>query len=301
MVDLIRPEQLPLWVPGDLTGDTASLGWEGVRLRGYRYAASDVSVPALSDYMIVFYEEGVTPMHRRCQGGWQSELVGPGSVSLLTQAAPSHWRWSERIRVSHLYVSPAAVAAVAAEVFERDIETVELFDMLNVHDPMLCHIAAALDEERREGGAGGRLYVDALRTQACVHIIRNYANVEFRSRVAPGGLSRAQRRRIVDFIEDNIGQAINLAEIAAVAQLGIFHLSKRFRAEFGCAPHTFVMRCRIEHAKRALSKTSLPLATVAENAGFFDQSHMNRMFRRDLDTTPAAYRKAMSDDAKVER
>jgi len=292
MADLIRPEDIPLWVPGELTGDSASLGWQGVRLRGYRYAPSDVSVPALSDYMIVVYDEGTTPIHRRCHGGWQTEVVGPGSASLLTQAVHSHWRWSEPIAVSHLYFSPASVSAIAAEVFEREIEEVELLDMLNVHDPVLCHLAAALEEERREGGLGGNLYVDALRTQACIRILRNYANVRFPPSRAPGGLSRTQRRRVESYIEENIDHAITLAELAAVAQLGVFHFSKRFRAAFDCAPHTYVMQRRVEHAKRECSRTSLPLAVVAENAGFFDQSHMNRMFRRILDTTPAAYRRA---------
>src|SRR5437016_4217833 len=70
MGNLITPEELPKWVPGELTLDSAPLAWEGLRIRGYRYAGSDVPVPALHDYMVVVYKEGATPMHRRCDGGW---------------------------------------------------------------------------------------------------------------------------------------------------------------------------------------------------------------------------------------
>src|ERR1700675_3968868 len=70
--DLITPEELPKWGPGDLTLDSASLAVDGLRIRGYRFAGSDVPVPALRDYVIVVYKEGVTPMHRRCDSGWRS-------------------------------------------------------------------------------------------------------------------------------------------------------------------------------------------------------------------------------------
>jgi AraC family transcriptional regulator len=51
------------------------------------------------------------------------------------------------------------------------------------------------------------------------------------------------------------------------------------------------MRQRIEGAKRLLARPELPLKVVAAECGFSDQSHMTRVFRSLLDTTPAAYRR----------
>ena len=56
MSELITPDELPRWVPGELTMDSAPLGWDGVRIRGYRYTALDVPIPGLHDYMIVAYQ-----------------------------------------------------------------------------------------------------------------------------------------------------------------------------------------------------------------------------------------------------
>jgi AraC family transcriptional regulator len=291
--ELIRPEELPLWVPGDLTVDSAPHAWDGIRLRGYRYAASDVPTPAMHDYMIVVYEDGGTPMNRRrCDGAWRSEKVAPGSVSLLTHAAQSHWRWSDPIEVSHIYLSPAAVADVAAEVFERDIEDVELFDVLRAEDPVLAAVALSLRREIDEGGLGGRLYVDALKNQACIHLLRNYADVVFREPRSSGGLSRTQCRLVTQYVEENISRNISLTDLATVSQLSVFHFGRKFRNEFGCPPHSYVMRRRIEHAKGQLArKDELPLKVIAGNCGFSDQSHMTRLFRRLLNMTPAEYRK----------
>ena len=42
-------------------------------------------------------------------------------------------------------------------------------------------------------------------------------------------------------------------------QLSVFHFLRKFRSEFGCPPHDYVMRRRIEHAKRQLARRDIPL------------------------------------------
>jgi AraC family transcriptional regulator len=292
MGQLITPDELPRWVPGEPTMDSAPLGWDGVRIRGFRYPPSDVPIPALRDYVIVVYRDGATPMHRRSTGSWRRERVAPGSISLLTHATDSHWRWSDDIEVMHLYLSPASVAEVAAQAYDRHVRDVELLDLLSAEDSVLCGIAAVLAREAREGGLGGRLYVDSLKNQACVHVLRHYARVSFREPTSAGGLSRIQCRLLVQYIDDNLDGNISLADLAGVARLSVFHFLRKFRAEFGCPPHAYVMRRRIEHAQRQLARRDIPLKVVAANCGFSDQSHMTRLFRRLLGTTPAEYRNA---------
>jgi len=292
--ELITSDDLPRWVPGTTTVDSASLGWDGVRIRGYRYCALDVAIPALRDYVVVAYTDGVTAMNRRCTNVWRRERIAPGSISLLTHAVQSEWRWSEDIEVTHLYLTPGAVADVAAQIYERGIRDIELRDVLKADDPVLSRIAAALAGEARERGVGGRLYVDALKNQACVHMLRHYADVIFREPTPRGALSGAQCRQLTQYIDDNLDQNIALADLAGVAKLSVFHFLRRFSAEFGCPPHAYVMRRRIEHAKRQLARRDIPLKVVAANCGFSDQSHMTRLFRRSLGTTPASYRTSIA-------
>lgn len=40
MSEPITPDDLPRWVPGELTLDSTPLGWDGMRLRGYRFPVS---------------------------------------------------------------------------------------------------------------------------------------------------------------------------------------------------------------------------------------------------------------------
>ena len=291
MGDLITPDELPVYVPGELTVDSAPLGWQGVRVRGWRYTALDVPIPGMRDYMIVAYKHGATQMNRRCTGDWRNERVARGCVSLLTHAAKSHWRWGEDIEVTHVYLSPATMAEVAADAYDRPIKEVELRDVLRADDPVLVGIASSLAQESRAAGLGGRLYVESLRNHACVHILRHYANVIFREPNRSDGLSHAQCGLLNRYLDENLERNISLAELAGVVQLSVFHFTRKFRAEFGCPPHAYVMRKRIERAKAQLARRNVPIKVVAANSGFSDQSHMTRLFQRLLGVTPAEYRR----------
>ena len=71
-------------------------------------------------------------------------------------------------------------------------------------------------------------------------------------------------------------------------------MPRKFRAEFGCPPHAWVLRRRLEQAKHQLARRDIPLKVVAASCGFADQSHMTRLFRRLAGMTPAEYRRSVA-------
>lgn len=290
--DLILPSQLPLWVPGQLTLQSPEAGWEGISVRGYKYAASDVPVPPMRDYMIVAYRRGATPMHRRFDSRWSHEDLVPGDVSLLTRASESHWRWPEAIEVVHLYLTQEAVSTVCAQVFDRDIDDVALRDILKADDPVIHRIAMQIAAEAATGGIGTRLLVESLSAQLIVRLIRRHAEVIFRSPGATGGLSPLQVQAIRDYVQDHIAENISLAQLAAAVSLSSYHFARQFRAATGYGPHEFVVCQRVERAKRLLSHSRMAICDIALDCGFCDQAHLTRVFKRRLGTTPRRYRVA---------
>lgn len=292
---LITPDELPIWLPGELTIDSAKLGWKDVRIRGYKYDPSDVVLPPMHDYLIVFYRQGATPMNRRCSGPWRYEDVGPGIASLLTQATDSHWHWTVPIEVRHLYVSQSKLAEVASDVHQVHIDHVELRDVLKTDDPVFLNMMNTLSAEIQEGGVGGSLYVEALTNQVCVHMLRNYAGAFRRPPQSIAGLSFIQARRVKEFIADNLENDISLADIARVANISVYYLIRQFHKTFECAPYEYVTRQRLDRAKKMIASGGVPLKTVAAACGFSDQSHMTRLFRRAFDLTPSEFRKVVQD------
>jgi AraC family transcriptional regulator len=110
--------------------------------------ALDVPIPGTQDYLVVAYQDGATAMNRLCTGDWRREQVAPGSISLLTRAAQSHWRWSDDIEVTHLYLSVLAVADVAAQAYERNVRDIELRDVLRTEAPSSPRSSALSDANR---------------------------------------------------------------------------------------------------------------------------------------------------------
>ena len=67
------------------------------------------------------------------------------------------------------------------------------------------------------------------------------------------------------------------------------HLIRTFKREYAITPHAYIVNCRIEFSRTQLRK-GLPIAAVACEAGFADQAHLQRTFKRIVAATPAQYR-----------
>ena len=288
--EFVSPDQLTNWVPGRLTVRSPADGWDGLSVRGYRYRASDVEVPALRDYVVVAYRQGRTAMRRRVDGEWLSESLGPGDVSLLTRATASHWVWPDDIEVVHIYLSPDELAATCRQMYERDVQEVELHDTIKADDPAIHHTAMQIAREAGRGAAGSKLMVDSLSCQLAVHILRRHAHVLFRETTGSDGLTFRQERAVRDYIHQHLGESVSLDDLASEIGLSRFHFARRFRATTGTPPHQFLLRKRVERARMLLERTESPLLDIACTCGFADQSHMTREFKKRVGVTPGRYR-----------
>ncbi|MET0322671.1 MAG: AraC family transcriptional regulator [Duganella sp.] len=85
--------------------------------------------------------------------------------------------------------------------------------------------------------------------------------------------------------------------MAQAAHLSVSRLHAVFVEELDTSPHRWLLQQRLDFACRQLAGGRLAVAQVALNAGFSDQSALTRAMRRQLDTTPAAYRRRSQEMA----
>ena len=108
----------------------------------------------------------------------------------------------------------------------------------------------------------------------------------------PAGAAPAAKRqavlRVKELLVDRAHENVSLSELAAEAGLSRFHLNRLFRRQVGMPPHAFQVQARVSRAKRLLG-SGTPIAEAAALAGFSDQSHLTRCFRRLVMMTPAQY------------
>ncbi|AHH98161.1 hypothetical protein KALB_4799 [Kutzneria albida DSM 43870] len=98
-------------------------------------------------------------------------------------------------------------------------------------------------------------------------------------------------RRLRDLLDARVPDGLSLAEASAELGAHQTHLVRAFSREYGMPPHLYLTGRRVDLARRHLLAGE-SAAQAAVLAGFYDQSHLTRHFRRTLGTTPAHYARA---------
>nr|WP_185626922.1 AraC family transcriptional regulator [Burkholderia stagnalis] len=101
----------------------------------------------------------------------------------------------------------------------------------------------------------------------------------------------AKLARAADYIAAHCRQAVTLDAICAAADLSPSYLIRAFNARYGMTPHAFLIDRRVQYGRAELRR-GRPIADVALDAGFADQAHFQRAFRRIAAATPGQYRGA---------
>jgi AraC-like DNA-binding protein len=97
-------------------------------------------------------------------------------------------------------------------------------------------------------------------------------------------------RRACEYIDAHLGETLRIANVAAAVGVHAAHLTRLFRTHADCSPARWARNRRIEVAQERLLNTSVPIAELAGDLGFYDQSHLTNVFRSATGITPAAYR-----------
>ena len=97
--------------------------------------------------------------------------------------------------------------------------------------------------------------------------------------------------RVRELVEARLRHPLRLTELAAELGVNPAHVSRTFRRAYGVTLSEYLLRRRVEIACAALADPEVPLAQVAHEAGFADQSHLCRSFRRVTGFTPGAWRR----------
>lgn len=152
-------------------------------------------------------------------------------------------------------------------------------------DDRLRVVATSLACEARQD-ISDPLATEALGLYAASVLIRG-ARTSLRSSSAgaPRIVSRAAA-----FLETHGMEPVTIAEIAQAAGVSSVHLQRCFRAELGCSVVEYVHRLRIDRARSLLGETDLTMLEITQRVGFASQSHLSRLFSREIGVSPSRYR-----------
>jgi AraC-like DNA-binding protein len=96
--------------------------------------------------------------------------------------------------------------------------------------------------------------------------------------------------RIKEYLHEQYSSEASLMDLAELVQLNKFHLLQVFKREIGITPHVYQTLLRLRRAKKQLA-VGMPIAQVAHEVGFVDQSHLNRQFKKYVKVTPGQFQR----------
>jgi AraC family transcriptional regulator len=145
-------------------------------------------------------------------------------------------------------------------------------------------IAMRLYEEFRQPDAVSPLAMEGLMLELLAAVSR--AAAREREPAPPHWL-----RVVVEMLEARFDERLTLTEIADRAGVHPSHLARTFRQHQGCSVGDYVRRRRLEYICGQLKSSDMALGEIALAAGFADQSHFTKAFKRERGMTPAEYRR----------
>ena len=160
-----------------------------------------------------------------------------------------------------------------------------------LQDPLLSQIVTTLAEEI-EGGFADKILIESLSTALCIRIAQRF--VGHLPLPTSKGLSPERLQRVRDYVEAHLDDDLSLTVLADIACLSPYHFSRSFKEAAGVGPQRYVIQRRLERAKTLLRRSKEPLAMIAQEAGFADQSHLTSIFRREMGVTPGRFRAALA-------
>jgi AraC family transcriptional regulator len=141
-----------------------------------------------------------------------------------------------------------------------------------------------------------RLYDEFYRMDAASPLVIEGLTLEMIAEVSRRHVKTSESKsprwleRTIEFLHANFAEDTTLDRIAATVGTHPVHLARVFRQYHGCTVGEYIRRLRVEFACRELSMTDAPLTHIALAAGFYDQSHLSRTFKKQIGLTPTVYR-----------
>jgi AraC family transcriptional regulator len=224
------------------------------------------------------------------------ELLSPQGFSIQPAGHDLRMMANGKIQFAHFCTTDLFMRRVATEwagergdrsellaenhVMRLDAEVVPMLDV---------YLRRALDENDQPT----RLEMDCRASLLMLQLVRKHSTLDDRNRrMAAGGLSPWQLRRVCDAMSIDLSAELSLAELARMVGVSYHHFCHAFKASTGMPPHQWLIEARVKRACELLRSTNDSITEISAIVGYDDPTQLARVFRARRGTTPMQYRRA---------
>jgi AraC family transcriptional regulator len=274
-------------------------GWNSIQVAHHRQPSVDLPEMYNPQHIVViplknqvvdweFFSEGQSQIV-----SYREEDFSRGCVNITPANLPYGLRSHSRVEMTeciHCYLEPEYVAQIAHESVNSD--HVELLLTIKRADLFIQQIGLALKSSLEEDRVGDRFYADSLATALAAHLVRHYSTRNHCLREYEDGLSKQKLKQAIAYIDAHLGEDLSLNDMAHELGMSQYYFCHLFKRSMGLSPHQFLIRQRVERAKRLLKQPDRTITAIALDCGFANQSHFARYFRQCTGMNPNQFRKS---------
>jgi AraC-like DNA-binding protein len=155
-------------------------------------------------------------------------------------------------------------------------------------DPVVDALREVLQFARTKNDDPSSLFFTTIHEAIRAHLAHTYG--EPGAEASHRGLTSWQERRAKRFLAMNAGDHVSIAGAAKACRLSRSYFIRAFKITTGETPHRWLCKCRVEMAKELLLGP-MPIAEIALECGFSDQSHLTRVFAKTTGVPPGVWRR----------
>jgi AraC family transcriptional regulator len=149
--------------------------------------------------------------------------------------------------------------------------------------PFLSPLILQIRTEMSLAGTASRLIIEGLVIELLGKLVRQGCGNGTRRK--PAWLQQA-----LDFLNAHYREHFTLSDLAQAVGVHPSHLSRAFQNQYRCSVGNYVRSLRLNEARRRLSLSQEPIADIAVDLGFHDQSHFTHVYKNHTGLTPAEFR-----------
>ncbi len=289
-------------MPGKLVFGSCDRPWRDLLVKIYTLQRIEdgVLIPSVAEPFVVWILSGEAVIEERDPGGeWVANHVRAGDFYLTTSPTPYELRWRaigrRRLEVMHLYIGLPLFRQAAREVLGKAGRRASLREVSGLRDPVLSAFLGQLHRElTAPAGRPSMLFVQGVAQSVAVHLVRRYADT--RTAGAGGGvrggrLPASSLRRVTEFMEARLDEGVRLDGLAREAGMSKFHFCRLFSRTTGLSPSRYLIRLRMEKARRLLRETRRSVIEIGLEVGYGSPSHFAQVFQRETGMPPSEYRR----------
>lgn len=273
----------------------------GVGLYGWNTGpVQEVHIPENGELIVSLHLGGARRVRLFTHEGLTRSFSKPGDITLMPRGKPISFRTDGAVEFATLHFSPESPNRRHADEWARILGQSDC--LFAFRDEYVLASVRALMQASRSRSRDTERYCARLLDSLVAHLAMLVERGGPEQIDLPMRLQRGPRQPDFDAvlrqIEQHLADKLTLDELSARAGVSRALFAREFSTRFGCSPHRYLNRRRVERAKQLLREGLQhegrhSLADIAYEVGFSGQSHFSTIFKSLEGCTPIGYVNAL--------